>query len=340
MTLSAPFRFAFFALAAPMLALAASSPHKASPTPPPPAAVPAPPPAFVAAAQRLQERWKAAAPKASDPAIRLLAGSPFAAGEIERIAASAASDPLVLYWLQAACTAEPRPAGCPTKAAAVTMTQVDPDNAVGWIERFNAASASGNAVDADASLARAAQARRYDLRQGELLKRLADFARQIDAEATLPVVVAVTGNALRPQQLARLLDACRPPAAGEKRSPLADSRRKQCWTIFETMATRGTDVGAAWTAASVMRRLATTDAEKKRAADLRLRASRLSAATAVGPWATLEARTSLSPQGPWSLYLADLIAVGEIAAVERALARSGMKLEDIDPNQPMTPMRR
>lgn len=337
---SLPLRFAALAVAAPMLALAASSPHKASPTPAPPAAAPAPPPAFVAAAQRLEERWKAAAPKSSDPVIRLLAGAPFAAGEIERIAASAATDPLALYWLHAACTAELRPTGCPAKAAAVTLTQVDPDNAVGWIERFNAASASGNAFDADASLARAAQARRYDLRQGELLKRLADFSRQIDAEATLPVVVAVAGNALRPQQLARLLDACRPPAAGEKRSPLAESRRKQCWSIFETMATRGTDVAAAWTAASVMRRLAATEAEKKRAAELRLRASRLSAAGAVGPWTSFEARTDLSPRGLWSLYLADLIAVGEIAATERALTRSGMKLEDIDPNQPMTKMRR
>lgn len=340
MSLSLPLRFAALALAAPMLALAASSPHKASPTPPPPAAVPPAPSAFVAAAQRLEQRWQAAAPKASDPVIRLLAGPPFAAGELERLAGTAAKDPLALYWLQLTCSADPRPAGCPAKAAAVTLTQVDPDNAAGWIERFNAASAGGNAIDADASLARAAQAQRYDLRQGELLKRLADFARQIDADATLPVVVAVTGAALRPQPLGPLLEACRPAAAGEKRSPLAESRRKQCWAIFETMATRGTDVAAAWTAASVMRRLATTDAEKNRAADLRLRASRLSAATAVGPWTTLEARTDLSPQGLWSLYLADLIAVGEIAAVERALARSGQRLDDIDPNQPLTKMRR
>jgi hypothetical protein len=329
-------RVAALALALPLLA-AAAAPEK--PAPPPAPAVTTETEQFQLAARRLQERWQAAAPSAEDPFIRLLAGPPFAAGEMQKLAARSARDPLALGVLQATCGSKERLAGCPSQAPAVTLTTVDPDNAASWLQRLNAAVQAKDAADAQASLRRAAQANRYDPRLGERLKRLVAFAQQIEPGVPLPVVVAALGGALQPLPLAPLLDACRPPPRGtDKLPPALEAQRKQCWALLTTMAERGTDVAGAWTAASVMRRLALTDAEKKRAATLKQRADRLNAAVLVGAWATPAARIDLAPQGPWSLFLTDLMAVGEIAAIERALARSGKTLDDIRPDLPPPPL--
>ena len=327
--------FAAAAVALPLAVAAAADAKKAAaPSPPQDAAAHAKAEAFQAAAKRLEDRWKAEAPKAQDPLIRLLYGPPFAAGELDALAERSARDALALIALQAVCAAKPAPAGCPRQAPALALVKIDGDNAAAWIERVNVAAATNNAADLNASLTRAAAATRYDAGLGATLKRLADFAQKIEPGAPLPIVVAVGGSALRPPQFGPLLEACRPPKAGEKASAWSEARRRQCWSVFELMATQGTDVASVWTGASLLRRLATTEAQTQRAAQLRLRAGQLAAASVVGDWVAPAARLDLSPQGAWTLYLNDLIAVGEVAAIERALARSGKKLGDIDPNAP------
>jgi hypothetical protein len=324
------------ALALPLVAAAAPDARKGAPGQPSTAdpAAQARAEAFQAAAKRLEDRWKAEARKAQDPLIRLLYGAPFAAGELEAVAARSTRDPLALMALLSVCTAKPPPADCPRQSPAMTLTRIDGENAAAWIERVNAAVAANNAADLDASLTRAAAAPRYDVGLGPTLKRLADFAQKIEPGMPLPVVVAVGGGALRPQALGPLLEACRPAKAGNKAGALTEARSRQCWSLFELMATKGTDVAGVWTGASMLKRLASSETQSKRAAQLRLRAGQLAAASVVGDWATPDARMDLSPQSAWSLYLTDLIAVGEVAAIERALARSGKKLADIDPNAP------
>jgi tetratricopeptide (TPR) repeat protein len=337
-------RAAALSLLLPALALAATAvqknalPATAAPPTAATAAATAAAEDFRAAVQRLHGRWQKAAPSADDPLIRLLAGPPLAGAELQAVATRAARDPLALVLLQGLCGVEQRPPGCPAQAPAVALSAVDPDNALSWIERFNDAVRSGNLADAQASLRRAAQASRYDPRLGEQLKRLNAFAQTIDPGVPLPVVVATVGGALRPQSLAPLLEACRPPKDAAQLPPAVEAQRKQCWALLDTMASRGTDVAGTWTAASVLRRLAVSATEKKHAAALKLRADRLNAAALVGNWATPAARIDLAPQGAWTRYLTDLMAVGEIAAIERALARSGKTLEDIRPELPPPPV--
>jgi hypothetical protein len=220
------------------------------------------------------------------------------------------------------CADKGAPGWRPETPAAVRLTEIEPANLSHWLLRADVAHWRGDAADESCSLQQAGQAVRLNRRYHEAIARFYRFGRSLDSshsnrEATL---LAFGMGAAIPIPSYRHLTATCGAREGAARPPAHVTAA--CLRIARTLATRpDTPIDL-----PIGRRMLTSIAQSKPdqqlAAEADARLQRLqSAQPALAPGAGRHCADSGESDASLEAWLNDAIRSGEVAAIERGIAR-------------------